>query len=394
MIRVGFVNVFAVRGWLGGLNYLRNLLQAVVGLEARRIEPVLFAGRSIEPSIAAEFGFLQMVRTRALDRGDPVWLVRKALQRTTGGDPLLRSVLRRHGISILSHSGDLGRGASIPALSWVPDLQHRGLPHLFSAAQIAERESQIARALERCACMIVSSEAVSRDLAAASPAHAGKIRVLRFVSGLSGAGTLPGEQELRARHGIEGRYLLLPNQFWAHKNHGIIVAALERLQASGRHVTVVATGLMEDPRQPAHVDALMRRVRDAGLGPKFRTPGVIAYADMLGLMRHAVAVVNPSLFEGWSTSVEEAKSMGKAVVLSDIAVHREQAPARAHFFDPNDAQAAADALWAAWDGFDASAERQAAWKAAEELPGRRRAFATTYQDIVLEASHARPVAGT
>jgi len=42
LIRVGFVSVFAVREWLGGLNYLRNLLQAVTGLDGRRIEPVLF----------------------------------------------------------------------------------------------------------------------------------------------------------------------------------------------------------------------------------------------------------------------------------------------------------------------------------------------------------------
>ena len=72
----------------------------------------------------------------------------------------------------------------------------------------------------------------------------------------------------------------------------------------------------------------------------FRPLGVVPYRDMLGLMRHAVAVINPSLFEGWSTSVEEAKSMGKAVVLSDIPVHREQAPGRGLFFDPRDPDAA------------------------------------------------------
>lgn len=33
--------------------------------------------------------------------------------------------------------------------------------------------------------------------------------------------------------------------------------------------------------------------------------------------------VNPSFYEGWSTTVEEAKSIGVPLLLSDIPVHRE-----------------------------------------------------------------------
>lgn len=60
---------------------------------------------------------------------------------------------------------------------------------------------------------------------------------------------------------------------------------------------------------------------------------VLPYADVLGLMRTAVAVINPSLMEGWSTTVEEAKSLGAPLILSDIPVHREQASTIADFFD-------------------------------------------------------------
>ena len=66
MIRVGFVNIFAVREWLGGLNYLRNLVQAVCGLAGRRIEPVLFSGTGTDAAILAEFSFMSVVHTRVL----------------------------------------------------------------------------------------------------------------------------------------------------------------------------------------------------------------------------------------------------------------------------------------------------------------------------------------
>lgn len=46
------------------------------------------------------------------------------------------------------------------------------------------------------------------------------------------------------------------------------------------------------------------------------------------LMKHAIAIINPSLFEGGSTTVEEAKSLLKVIILSGIPVHREQNPRR------------------------------------------------------------------
>ena len=388
MIRVGFVNVFAVREWLGGLNYLRNLLQAVAGLEGRQIEPVLFTGAATDESIAAEFSFMPVVLTRALDRGHPLWLLRKTVQRLLGADRVLEKVLASQGISILSHSGDLGPGARIAGIGWVPDLQHRHLSHLFSDEKFAQREAQIAQALDACVRLIVSSETVARDLRAGYPQHAGKIRVLRFVSGLLHGGAFPQAAELKRRYLIDGPYLHLPNQFWAHKNHAVVVEALARLKASGRSVTVIATGLMEDPRRPQHVQELMQRVVREGLGNLFRPLGVVPYRDMLGLMRHAAAVINASLFECWSTSVEEAKSMGKALVLSGISVHREQAPERGSYFDPHDAQDAARALWDAWSAFDPAADEIAVARAAAALPARLRQFAEGYQAIVLEALEA------
>jgi glycosyltransferase involved in cell wall biosynthesis len=62
------------------------------------------------------------------------------------------------------------------------------------------------------------------------------------------------------------------------------------------------------------------------------------------LLRASLALVNPSQFEGWSTSVEEAKSFGVPMILSDLDVHREQAGGTASYFGVNDPAALADHL--------------------------------------------------
>jgi glycosyltransferase involved in cell wall biosynthesis len=105
-------------------------------------------------------------------------------------------------------------------------------------------------------------------------------------------------------------------------------------------------------------------------------------------MQFAVAFINPSYFEGWSTTVEEAKSMGKGVLLSDIPVHREQSPQLGVYFHPDDPEALAAALLDAWSGHDARSDADLQARARQALPARQERFAATYQSIVLEAAQA------
>jgi glycosyltransferase involved in cell wall biosynthesis len=129
----------------------------------------------------------------------------------------------------------------------------------------------------------------------------------------------------------------------------------------------------------------MRRRAEAGVESEFMCLGIVPYKDVANLARGAVSLINPSLFEGWSTSVEEAKSLGRSILLSDIDVHREQAPERGAYFPPNDAEALADLMWREWTRFNPDQEKLAAATAKQQLPGRRLAFAQTYASIIAEA---------
>ena len=63
--------------------------------------------------------------------------------------------------------------------------------------------------------------------------------------------------------------------------------------------------------------------------------GVISRADQLQLMRHSQAVVQPSLFEGWSTVIEDARSLQVPVLASNLAVNQEQLGNGGTYFDPH-----------------------------------------------------------
>ena len=139
------------------------------------------------------------------------------------------------------------------------------------------------------------------------------------------------------KYDLPDTYFYLPNQFWTNKNHRLVIDALLILKAQGQKVNVICTGKPVDGRQPEYFDELMRYREQQGLTDAFRVLGVVPYPDMQSLMAHACAVINPSRFEGWSTTVEEAKTLHRRLLLSDIGVHREQSPMNADFFGVDDA---------------------------------------------------------
>ena len=61
-------------------------------------------------------------------------------------------------------------------------------------------------------------------------------------------------------------------------------------------------------------------------------------------MKHAQAVLQPSLFEGWITVIEDAKSLQAPVVASNIPVNIEQLGPNGVYFDPHDDKKLAELL--------------------------------------------------
>ena len=54
----------------------------------------------------------------------------------------------------------------------------------------------------------------------------------------------------------------------------------------------------------------------------------------LQLMKHSQAVLQQSLFEGWSTVIEDARSLQAPVVAANLGVNMEQLGENGIYFDP------------------------------------------------------------
>jgi glycosyltransferase involved in cell wall biosynthesis len=348
------------------------------------VAPVLLTGTRPD-KLMQQFAGFPVLRTPLLDRKSLPWAIRKAIAVVLRRDLLLERYLKRNGIAVLSHSGHLGPRSKVPTIGWIPDLQHLHLPGFFPARHIRDRNRGYSTLCNNCTRVVVSSQSSRADLEAFAPAARSKVDVLSFVAVPPVPDARHTLAEMQQTYRFDKPYFLLPNQFWAHKNHRVVIDALQQSKQKGCRALVLATGQTTDTRNPAYYSSLLAHAKQADVLDCFRVLGAVPSGHLALLMEHALAFINPSLFEGWSTSVEEAKSMGKQVLLSDIPVHREQAPARGIFFAPHDADALAAGLETVQRTYNPASEAALQAEATAQLPQRLQAFASQYTQIMTTA---------
>ena len=202
-MRVGFVLNTVSAGWLGGLNYFRNLISALAEHGSGELEPVLVVGHRFPADALEGLSALELRRTSGLDRLGPGWLARGASMVALRHDWPMERTARRLGIDVLSHSVPPGPHGRVPSIAWIPDFQHVHLPEFFDRRELRSRDRGYRRLADHATLVLLSSEAAARDLAAFRPAATPKARVLRFVAAPPKPDALPSPAETRERYDLE-----------------------------------------------------------------------------------------------------------------------------------------------------------------------------------------------
>lgn len=392
-LRVSVINLAywfdAPYAYSGGLNYLSNLLYALSKVNGGEIKPYIFFGTDVPQEVLERFkDNATIVRTKILQRFTFQWLAHKLLYRFFRSMLMINFVLKKNNIDILSHVWFpyFGR-RNVKVITWIPDLQYLHLPEMFPGLDI-KKESEINRKIATsCDALVVSSDSALKDLLAIVPRDAiSPVSILRFVSQSHSAKNKKYSDIslLEKKYGFYGNFFLLPNQFWAHKNHQIVIEALTLAKQEGLSMKVLMTGNTIDYRLSGtpYIDSLRKLIAANALEDCARILGMIDYPDLLSLMRNCVAVINPSKFEGWSSSVEEAKSMGKNIILSKIPVHIEQAPEYGAYFDCEDAVGLKNLMINFWNSNDQGSNIKRYEEAQNNLIKRTIEFGGNYLELI------------
>jgi len=269
--------------------------------------------------------------------------------------------------------------------SWIPDFQHVHLPEFFSPNELQWRNNAFQKIALFAKLLVLSSKDTEKDFRTVYPHSKTVIRILSFHTLMPDEVYDADPGEVQRRYGLPDNFLICSNQFWAHKNHFVLFEALAELKRAGKPVHLVCTGSTFDYRFPDYFSRIQQKLIDSGIQDLVHILGIIPRNEQLQLMRRSTAVVQPSLFEGWSTVVEDARALGKDMILSDLPVHKEQAPQYAVYFERNSRddllQKISGCFPTLQPGPDLSREEEARRKGTELV----REYAKQFCSIALEA---------
>jgi glycosyltransferase involved in cell wall biosynthesis len=350
--RIGVVNM-AVDWWTAGGSFTRMLVESLAaakeGRKGREVELLLLSrkksGVKDEPVPATIRHFQK-----------PHYAIGEGIVRSIRGlgekSELYETALRYKASVVLPVLQiDVPR-APVPTIGWIPDFQHRHWPGFYSKASLASRDRAYRQLAERSRLILLSSESARTDLAGFLPEHTAKARVLPFPSLFAFHPPEAADPHATvAKYRLPEKFALVANQFWQHKNHRVVVEAAALLKSRGIQLPVVMTGQPSDFRDPQNrtVSELLQRIAEAGLAGQVTVLGQVAYPELIALMRAAAVMVQPSQSEGWSTVVQDGKALGRPLICSGIATHREQAPEALGFFEWDRPDELAELIGRHWD---------------------------------------------
>lgn len=321
--------------WMGGIVYITNIIETLNYLETDE-KPELFV--FYRTDLLAFVNELRYPYIKKIQWSLPEmykgyiesWILRKNV--------FITGILENYELDGLFpvHDFPVKCRTNTKLVSWYADLQHKYYPDFFSRKKILERNFRIKNILKNSTDLVVSSQSVAADFRKFYRiSEKCKIHIFHFVSVIGDFKSISFD-EVRKKYNLPEKYYLISNQFHKHKNHRIILKSIILLREKGTRIHIVFTGKPPAASHSPYMKELYTLISNYNLQAQVSFVGVIPRNEQLLLMRHSKAVIQPSLFEGWSTVIEDAISLQVPVIASSLPVNIEQLGPDGNFFDPND----------------------------------------------------------
>jgi glycosyltransferase involved in cell wall biosynthesis len=332
--RVGIFFIFSPK-WMGGVIYILNVIKVLNYLEDKD-KPIIYV-------------FYNENLERFLNEVDYPYLEKVVSTYPSVYKAFFKSLLTRKNLFVEDlittykldaifplHDFPVKTKLKCKLISWYADLQHMHYPQFFSKLKRLERYLRVQFILKNADHLVVSSNAVKEDFERFFKIpKAIKFEIYHFVSVIDKFPTHTFE-EMKAQYNLPDHYFVISNQFHKHKNHKVVFEAVAALKKKGVKINLVLTGKLPDDTKSEYLQDLRNILSENELSDQIIFLGVLPRDIQLSIMRFADAVIQPSLFEGWSTVIEDAIALQKPVLSSNLQVNIEQLQEKGHYFSPHD----------------------------------------------------------
>lgn len=329
-------------GYNGGYNYFKNLISAVNKTKSADVKVSLFISKNIKHEEKKRLSNICSVITlAALTEKTIPFVFYRFLNHTVFFRTYLNQLLIKYKVCILSHPGLLNfEKKNFKIIKWIPDFQFLHYPMYFPNLKLTEKTREIKNIYNFSDATVVSSQCALLDLQKIMQKRfLPKAKAIPFASSIIHSfETIENTLEIVGSYHLRKKYFYLPNEFWAHKNHATVFKAVSLLLSINKNIQVVCSGNVLDGNHGNIKAPCLNLINELKISDQVKVLGKIPFNHVIALYRCCQAVLNPSLFEGWSTSLEESRCIGKPIILSDIPIHREQNHPDCYYFQAMDAK--------------------------------------------------------
>ena len=321
--------------WIGGVVYILNIIKTLGFLEDnKKPEILLFYRSDLKKTVSqVDYPYLNAIEWRF-----PNVYAGFIKSLLINKNVFINDIICQYKLDGLYplHDYPIKTGTSTKIVSWIADLQHKYYPGFFSKRKILERNARIKLILRNSNDLVVSSKTVADDLRKFYRLKSGiNIHVFHFVSVIDNIEDLKIDM-VREKYKLPEKYFMVSNQFHKHKNHIVVFKSLARLREKRTNLHLAITGRFPEASHSQYMEQLHRIIETNHLESHVSFLGVIPRNEQLLLMQNSQAVLQPSLFEGWSTVIEDAISLQTPVIASSLPVNIEQLGPDGTFFEPHD----------------------------------------------------------
>ena len=223
------------------------------------------------------------------------------------------------------------------------DLEHRvhpGFPEVGAASIWTSRERATAQAAQRASLIFTGTEFGAREVSRFYGIGDERIMVLPMPTPRDCLDL--AEEPVRGEAQAAEPYFLYPAQFWAHKNHVVLLDALVALREKGLPMPLIKFSGSDQ----GNLSYIKSEVARLGLSERVAFLGFIDRAELLRQYAGATGLLFPSLFGPDNIPPLEAMALRCPAVVAEVSGMKEQLGTAALHVDALSGSAWASAMTA------------------------------------------------
>jgi len=230
----------------------------------------------------------------------------------------------------------------VPVVSIIYDLQFKTYPAFYTAEENYHRDITFKKACHKATKLIAISE-YSR-LKALEHCPELQLNDIKTIY-LSMANRLSSKhfnkKYLTEKSLRENKYIIYPANFWKHKNHEMLITAFQiaRHQGLDEEIKLVFTGAPSERQQ-----YLKTITTKFNLSNRLVFLDYVSTDDLASLMYYSLAMIFPSLYEGFGIPLIEAMALDVPIACSNLTSLPEVGADAVLLFDPKKPQEIADSI--------------------------------------------------